>query len=170
MGVKKIIKLILAIIIILLIATTIVIVCRKVVKHTKMQDLITDLLLIQGKAKTYTENVSVETANLDETKEEDNTKIEEVKEQKLKGTALEKCEENIKNVAQKAGIQDMKEYYYLTQEDLNSMGVNIQVEKDTYYLVKYNFEDTEVVYTKGYEYEGKTYYKLSELKNLELKK
>ena len=48
------------------------------------------------------------------------------------------------------------------------MGINIEVAKDTYYLVKYNFEDTEVVYTKGFEYNGKTYYKLSEMKDIEL--
>lgn len=170
MGVKKVINLIIAIIIIISIAVVIAIVCKKALQETSLQDLRTDLLLIQGKAKTYTENVSVETANLDEAKEEDNTKIKEVKGQKLKGTALENCDENIKNAAKKAGIEDIKDFYYLAQEDLNSMGVNIQVEEDTYYLVKYNFEDTEVVYTKGYEYEGKIYYKLSELKNIELKK
>lgn len=170
MGVKKVINLIIAIIIIIAIATVIFIVGKKALQETSLQDLRTNLLLIQGKAKTYTENVSVETANLDETKEEDNTKIEEVKGQKLKGTALENCAENIKNEAKKAGIQDTKDYYYLSQEDLNSMGINIQVEDNAYYLVKYNFEDTEVVYTKGYEHEGKIYYKLSELKNVELKK
>ena len=170
MGAKKVIKLILALIIIIAIATTIAIICKKAIQTTSLQDLRTDLLLIQGKAKTYTENVSVETANLDETKEEDNTKIAEVKDQKLKGTALENCEENIKNAAKKAGIEDTKDFYYLSQEDLNSMGVSIQVEQGAYYLVKYNFEDTEVVYTKGYKYEGKIYYKLSELKNIEIKK
>lgn len=170
MGAKKVIKLILALIIIIAIATIIVIICKKAMQTTTLQDLRTNMLLIQGKAKTYTENVSVETANLDETKEEDNTKIAEVKDQKLKGTALENCEENIKNAAKKAGIEDTKDFYYLSQEDLNSMGVSIQVEQGAYYLVKYNFEDTEVVYTKGYKYEGKIYYKLSELKNIEIKK
>ena len=170
MGAKKVINLIIALIIIISIAVLIVTVYKKVIQETTLQDLRTNLLLIQGKAKTYTENVSVETANLDEAKEEDNTKIQEVKGQKLKGTALENCDEKIKSAAQKAGIQENKDYYYLSQEDLNSMGVNIQVEEDTYYLVKYDFEDTEVVYTKGYEHEGKIYYKLSELKNIELKK
>ena len=170
MGAKKVINLIIALIIIISIAVLIVTVYKKVIQETTLQDLRTNLLLIQGKAKTYTENVSVETANLDEAKEEDNTKIQEVKGQKLKGTALENCAGNIKNEAKKAGIQDTKDYYYLSQEDLNSMGVNIQVEEDTYYLVKYDFEDTEVVYTKGYEHEGKIYYKLSELKDIEIKK
>ena len=168
MGTKKIISLIAAIIIIITIGTVIAIVCKKALDKEKLQDLRTNLLLIQGKAKTYTENVSVETANLDEAKEEDSTKIAEVKGQKLKGTAIENCNENIKVAAQKAGIEETKDFYYLSQEDLNDMGIHIQVEEDTYYLVIYNFEDTEVIYTKGYEYNDKTYYKLSEMKNIEL--
>ena len=168
MGAKKVINLIIALIIIISISILIITVYKKVAEETNLQDLRTNLLLIQGKAKTYTENVSVETANLDETKTEDNTKIEAVKVQKLKGMVLENCAENIKNEAKKAGIQNTKDYYYLSQEDLNSMGINIQVEDNEYYLVKYNFEDTEVVYTKGYKYKGNTYYKLSEMKNIEL--
>lgn len=168
MGTKKIIKLIIALIIIIAIATVITIIVKETFEKTTLQDLRTNLLLIQGKAKTYTEDVSVETANLDEAKEEDNTKISEVKEQKLKGVSLEKCDEAIKNSAKKAGIEDTKDFYYLSQEDLKSMGINIKVEEDAHYLVKYNFEDTEVVYTKGFEYKGKTYYKLSEMKDIEL--
>ena len=169
MGIKKILALIVAIIIIIAIATVITIFAKESFKKTSFQDLRTNLLLIQGKAKTYTENVSVETANLNEEKEEDSTKISEVKDQKLKGTVLESCDEKIKNAAKNAGIEDTKDYYFLSQEDLNNMGLNIKVESDTYYLVKYNFEDTEVVYTKGFEYKGKTYYKLSEMKDIELK-
>lgn len=168
MGVKKVISLIVAIIIIIAISVGIGIFVKKATEETSLQDLRTNMLLIQGKAKTYTENVSVETVNLDEEKEEDSTKIEEVKDQKLKGTSLENCNATIKNAAQNAGIKDTKDYYYLSQEDLNNMGIHIEVEKDTYYLVKYNFEDTEVVYTKGYKYKDEIYYKLSEMKNIEL--
>ena len=168
MGVKKVLTLIAAIIIIIAISVVISVVWKSAWEETKLQDLRTNMLLIQGKAKTYTENVSVETANLDEAKEEDSTKIAEVKDQKLKGTALENCDDSVKNAKKKAGIEDAKDYYYLSQEDLKQMGISIEVEEDTYYLVKYNFEDTEVVYTKGYEYQDKLYYKLSELKNIEL--
>ena len=168
MGAKKVMSLIIALILIIAIATVIGIICKEAIEKTKLQDLRTDLLLIQGKAKTYTENVNVETANLDEEKEEDSSKIEEVKEQKLKGTSLENCDENIQHAAKEAGVEDWADYYYLSQEDLNNMEINIKVKEDSYYLVKYNFEDTEVVYTKGYEYDGKTYYKLSEMKNIEL--
>jgi len=149
MGTKKVITLIMSIIVIIAIATVIIIFAKESLEKTSLQDFRTDLLLIQGKSKTYAEDVSVETANLDEKKEEDNTKIEEVKEQKLKGTALESCDDKIKEAAKKAGIENTKDYYYLSQEDLNNMEINIKVKEDTYYIVKYNFEDTEVVYTKG---------------------
>jgi len=168
MGIKKVLALIMAVIVIIAIATVITYVCKKAFDKTNLEDLRTNMLLIQGRAKTYTENVSVETANLDEQKEEDNTKIEEVKGQKLKGTVLENCDENIKTEAKKAGIEDTKDFYYLSSEDLKDMGINIRLKENEYYLVKYNFEDTEVVYTKGYEYKDKTYYKLSEIKNIEL--
>lgn len=168
MGTRKTISLIIAIIVIIGIGASITILVKRMGEKTNFQDLRTNLLLIQAKAKTYTENVNVETANLDTEKEEDSTKIAEVKEQKLKGTALENCDENIKNAAKQAGIEDTTDYYYLSQEDLNDMEINIEVKEDTYYLVKYNFEDTEVVYTKGYEYKDKIYYKLSEMKNIEL--
>ena len=103
MGVKKVILLIIAIIIIIAISVGIGILVKKATEETSLQDLRTNMLLIQGKAKTYTEKVSVETVNLDEEKEEDNNKIEEVKDQKLKGTSLENCNQTIKNAAKNAG-------------------------------------------------------------------
>lgn len=168
MGAKKVVTLIIAIIIIIVAIAVITGIYKNAKAKTEFQDIRTNLLLIQAKAKTYTENVNVETANLSKEKAEDNTKIEEVKDQKLKGTVLENCDENIKNAAKQAGIEDITDFYYLSQEDLSAMGINIKAEKNVYYLVKYNFEDTEVVYTKGHEYKGKTYYKLSEMKNIEL--
>lgn len=168
MGAKKIISLIIAIIAIIGIGASTTILVKKIEKKAEIQDLRTGLLLIQAKAKTYTEKVNVETANLSTEKEEDNTKIAEVKDQKLKGTPLENCEDSIKNAAKQAGIEDITDYYYLSQQELNEMEINIKVEEDTYYLVKYNFEDTEVVYTKGYKYKDKIYYKLSEFKGIEL--
>ena len=168
MGIKKVLTLIMAVIVIIAIATVITYVCKKAFDKTNLEDLRTNMLLIQGKAKTYTENVSVETANLDEQKEEDNTKIAEVKDQKLKGIELDNCEENIKKAAEQTGIEDTRDFYYLSQQDLKDMGISIKLKENEYYLVKYNFEDTEVVYTKGYKHKDKIYYKLSEIKNIEL--
>ncbi len=167
MGTKKVLTLILGIIVIIAIAVAVVIFMGRLWQKETLEDLRTNLLLIQGKARSYTENVSVETANLDKDKEEENNKIEEVKGQKLKGTAVENCSEEIQNAAKEAHVEDVSEFYYLSQEDLNEMGININVEKDTYYLVKYDFKDTEVVYTKGYKYNNQIYYKLSEIENIE---
>ena len=86
----------------------------------------------------------------------------------FKARTTGKLKRKIKKAAKDAGIEDTKDYYYLSQEALNSMGIQIEVKEGTYYLVKYNFEDTEVVYTKGFKYEGKTYYKLSEMKEVEI--
>ena len=168
METKKVVALIIALIIIIAIAIVIEVIVENALKESSLQDLRTNMLLIQGKAKTYTENVNLETANLSEEKEEDNTKITEVKNEKLKGIALENCDEKIKAEAKKAGIEDTKDYYYLSEQDLKDMQLNIKVKEDEYYLVKYNFQDTEVIYTKGYKYNDKIYYKLSELKNIEL--
>jgi len=168
METKKVVALIIALIIIIAIAIVIEVIVENAIKESSLQDLRTNMLLIQGKAKTYTENVNLETANLSEEKEEDNTKITEVKNEKLKGIALENCDEKIKAEAKKAGIEDTKDYYYLSEQDLKDMQLNIKVKEDEYYLVKYNFQDTEVIYTKGYKYNDKIYYKLSELKNIEL--
>lgn len=167
MGTKKVITLIMSIIIIIAIAIVLIIIGKTAIDKTTLQDLRTNMLLIQGVAKTHTEDVSVGTANLDKEKAEDSNKIEEVKNQKLKGTALENCNEDLKKLAKDAGIEDFTNYYYLSEQDLLDMGIQIKVKEDEYYLVKYDFKDTEVIYTKGYEYKNKTYYKLSELKNIE---
>jgi len=155
MGTKKVVALIMSIIIIIAIAIVLTTIGKTVIDKTTLQDLRTNMLLIQGVAKTYTEDVSVGTANLDTEKEEDNSKIEEVKEQKLKGTALENCNENIKQLAKNSGIEDFTNYYYLSEQDLLDMGIQIKLKEDEYYLVKYDFKDTEVIYTKGYEYKNK---------------
>lgn len=168
MGIKNILKLIIAIIVIIAIVIVAVMVCNKLWKKNKLEDLRTNLLLIQGKAKSYTEDVSVETANLSEEKEEESTKIEEVKGEKLKGTLLPNCSDEIKQAAEQTKIENMDEFYYLSQQDLKDMGINIKEEDGTYYLVKYDFEDTEVVYTKGYEYNDKTYYKLSDIADIQM--
>ena len=137
------------------------------IKQARLQDLKTNMLLIQAKAKTLAEEVNFETANLDKTKEEHITKINEIKGTKLIGTALETSSEEVKTAASNAGLTETTDYYYLSEENLVQMGINIKVPEGAYYLVKYSFEDTEVVYTKGYKYEEETYYKLSELNNIE---
>lgn len=161
------VSLVITIVVLIIISGITVNVSNDVIKQAKLQDLKTNMLLMQAKAKTLAEEVNFETANLDATKEEDATKIAEIKGTKVIGTALDSCDDAIKTAASNAGVTDTADFYYLSQEDLSKMGINIEIPEGTYYLVKYNFEDTEVVYTKGYKYEDVTYYKLSELNQIE---
>lgn len=161
-------SLVITIIILIIISAITVNISNDVIEQAKLQDLRTNMLLIQAKAKTYTEEVTFETANLDSSKEEDLAKISEIKASKLKGTLLENCDTSIQTAAQNAGITDTTDFYYLSSENLSEMGINIKVPKEAYYLVKYNFENTEVVFTKGIEYKEATYYKLSQINQIDI--
>ena len=51
-------------------------------------------------------------------------------------------------------------WYLLSQQDLSNMGVENISAEDQYYV---DYENDDVAYGKGFEYDGKTYYKLSEI-------
>ena len=161
-------SLVITIIVLIIISAITVNISDGVIQEAKLQNLRTNMLLIQAKAKTYAEEVTFETANLDSTKEEDATKISEIKVSKFKGTALENCDTSVQTAAENAGVTLTTDFYYLSPENLSEMGINIKVPEGSYYLVKYNFEDTEVVFTKGFQYKDVTYYKLSEINQIEI--
>lgn len=164
---KGLIKTILTIVILIMIIAITVKVSIKLITKTQLKDLKTDMLLIQQKAKSYSEEVSKQTVNLDQTKEEDSEKIVEVENTQLIGTKVSECSTEIQTKAQEAGVMDLEEYYCLNKEDLEKMGINnIKIKDGEYFLVKYNLEDTEIIYTNGFEYEDEVYYKLTELEDL----
>ncbi|MCI8587378.1 MAG: hypothetical protein HFJ49_02050 [Clostridia bacterium] len=164
---KGLIKTILMIVIIVMIIALTIRISIKLVTKTQLKDLKTDMLLIQQKAKSYSEEVSKQTVNLDETKEEDSDKIVEVENTQLIGTKVSECSTEIQAKAQEAGVTDLEEYYCLNKEDLDKMGINnVKLKEGEYFLVKYNLEDTEIIYTSGFEYEDEVYYKLTELEEL----
>lgn len=156
----------LSIVILIIIIAVTVNVSTKAIKESKLEDLKTNMLIIQAKAKVYLEEVSFQTANLDESNEEDVSKISEIKSEYLKGTKLSECSEDIQQAAKEAGIGDSTLYYYLTKENLEEMGINIELNDGEYYLVQYDIENPEVVNTKGYKKDGVYYYTLTELNSL----
>lgn len=164
---KGLIKTILTIVILVMVIAVIAKVSMKLITTTQLKDLKTDMLLIQQKAKTYSDEVTKQTVNLSQEKEEDSEKITEVENTQLIGTKVSECSEEIQIKAQEAGVTELEEYYCLNKEDLEKMGIsNIKVKEGEYFLVKYNLEDTEIIYTKGFEYEDEVYYKLTELEEL----
>ena len=62
---------------------------KKIINENQLQDLRTDMLLIQADTKKSLEEVSFQTVNLDKNKQEDLAKINEVKQEKLKGVPVQ---------------------------------------------------------------------------------
>jgi len=100
---------------------------KEMLNETEIQDLRTDMLVVQAEAKKDLEKVCFQTANLDENKEEDKEKITKAKQENLKGI-LVKGSDIEKNVPQEIEIDD--NCYYLNNEDLKDIGNrddNIQI-------------------------------------------
>ena len=116
-------------------------------KKEKNVDIKANMLVIKGKAKV-----------LEETSKVNNN------EEGLKGKKLSEMQEDhiISEFLTKNIIDSTKldKYYVLRNEDLKEMELDIQNEKDSYYIV--NYETEEVYITKGYvnEENSSTIYKL----------
>ena len=136
-----------------LIALTITIVIMMIIagmttyfgKQVKLQDLRTNMLLIQAKAREY----------LEETTFQKITNLEEAKNQGIiKGTSISGTE--VQSIAEKTGkiTAPIEQYYYLTAEDLNEMGIEeLKVEDYGYFIIRYDLDEikVEVLNTNGYQ-------------------
>ena len=123
------------------------------VQDVKLQDLRTNMMLIQAKAKEYVEEVNFQTVNVT-----DEAKKTEIKNENLKGISLadSTIDSNVLNAAEATGkIEGEKgDYYYLTPENLNEMGLeDMDTEEYGYFIVKYDIENiaVDVINTKGYQ-------------------
>ena len=116
---------------------------QKLVHEKEWENVKTDMLQIQAKAKIVFEKYHVDNAN---------------------GLAGEKIEE-ISTIEQ-FGIEQDKTYYKWTKETLEQNGLaEVKLEQEDYYIINYDTE--EVIYSKGYQTkDGNIYYKLSEIKDL----
>ena len=120
-----------------------------------LEDLKTDMLLVQAKVKTISGEY-----------------ILEEKEEVLKGTKLSEMKENetIQNFIEKDLFDEEeknKQYYVWDQTTLQEQDLTqINLEEGAYYIVEYT--NNEVYYTKGFIYaDGNTYYEISEIEKLE---
>ena len=122
------------------------------VQDVKLQDLRTNMMLIQAKAKEYVEEVNFQLVNVT-----DEDKKSQIKSENLKGISLtdSSIDSNVLNAAEATGkIEGEKaDYYYLTPENLNEMGLeDMPTEEYGYFIVKYDIENisVDVINTKGY--------------------
>ncbi len=119
-----------------------------------LEDLKTNLLLVQAKIKTT-----------------EGEYILDKKEENLKGTKIADMLEN-QNIKQfidnnQINIEEKeKKYYVLNQENLNELELQkIQLDEASYFVVEYN--DAEVYYTKGFKYtDGNIYYSIKDIEKL----
>ena len=122
-------------------------------QNVKLQDLRTNMLLIQAKAKEYVEEVNFQLVNVT-----DETKKNQIKSENLKGISLmdPTIDSNIVSAAESTGKLEgeKSDYYYLTPENLNEMGLEeMNSEEYGYFIVKYDIENisVDVINTKGYQ-------------------
>ena len=151
---KSIVILVIMTIFIAIGAAVIINYAKGVMAEKKVQDLRTNMLFIQAEAKKGLEEVCFRTVNLDEAKEENKAKINEIKQEHLEGTIVSnspvEVQEAVKNIP---NLEINESYYYLDEETLEKMGIeNINTNEFGYFIVKYDFETTgvEVLNTNGY--------------------
>ena len=139
------------IVIIIAIASIIVHYVEDMVEENILQDLRTNMLLIQAETKKDLEEVCFQTAKLDSKKEEDLATINEIKNENLKGKLVQGSEiEN--SIPQEINIDE--NCYYLDENNLSEIGVkDLDSNEYGYFIVKYDFSNitVEVMNTKGYE-------------------
>lgn len=159
------IALVITIVVLLIIATISVYSGKETIKKAKLEELKTNMLLIQAKAKEYVENANFKLGTkIDEAQEtERDDRISKAKEE-LKGNEIQKSDIDI-TISDKEGKYIY--YYKLTEDQLKEIGLSDVKSntKDGEYMVEYDIEKTQVeIYnTKGYE--GK--YSLTDIEKIE---
>ena len=157
-----IVTLTITIIVMMIIASITINYGNDLIKQAKLQDLRTNMLLIQAEAKKGLEEVCFQTANLNANDTEDAEKINTIiteanqvnvdGEQILKGVPLQGSEAES---AVPSGISvNTANSYYFDESTLNSMGIkDLNSEDYGYFIVEYDFENIkiEVINTKGYK-------------------
>ncbi len=146
-----IVSLVITIVILLIIGGVTVTVGTSVIKQATLKTVNTNMMLIQAKAKTIAEQA----------KFNNNT-------DNYKGIILSEIsgDKKVDKVLDAGIIEDASKYYLLSKDDLVSMGLE-KIEIEDGYIV--NYETEEVIYVKGYENDGITYYKLTDMKNVTVK-
>ena len=145
----KTLKLLIIFIIIIIIATFALIYVKELFIEKENDDIKTNMLIIQAKIKLLKGEADVN-QNEDgyvgiKVSDSDNQEIKEL----------------IQNL--NISENEFESYYILYKEDFEKMGISEEVKniEDNDYIINYN--DTEVIYTKGITIDGVLYYKLSDI-------
>ena len=173
------VALVITIVVLLIIAGISIGAGNNAIKNSKLENLKTNMLLIEVKAKEQIENAKFRlgTSFDKATKEE---RVNTAKSELSEFTEDEIVDGNIFNNNTKITTKKIEEdnknniyYYKLSTKNLIDMGLkNVKSdEKNGYYIVKYNLKDStiEIYNTKGFDDEGNVVYSLTDIKQVRLK-
>lgn len=143
-----IVSLVVTIIVLAILAAVTVNASDSILKQVKLQNINTNMMLIQAKVKTISEQ-----ANFNK-----DTSV-------YKGYVVQDVSgnKNIQKLVDNGVIDDTSKYYVLWQEQLDDMGLE-KIDVENGYIV--NYDTQEIIYVKGFEHNGTTYYKLSDTRIL----
>ena len=150
---KSIVILVILTILIMIGVSVIINYAKQMMLETREQDLRTNMLLIQAETKKGLEEVCFHSVNLNETKEEDLAKINEIKNEYLKGIILSNSPAEVQEASKNVpNVTFDESCYYLDEATLNEMGIyGVEASEYGYFIVKYDFSNAgvEVINTNG---------------------
>ena len=144
-----IISIIITVTILVLLSGVTIYIAKNLVFNAKVENITTDLLLIQAKCKIISEKTNFDSQS-----------------NNLKGTKLSdsSISTNVQNLIDNGTIPntELQNYYLLSQDDLNDIGLN-QLKAQDGYIV--NYQTQEIIYAQGVKKDdGTMQYKLSDMK------
>lgn len=145
--------LVITIVVMLILAGVTITGSYSLIKKAQLENLKTNMLLIQAKTKTALEEYNF---SKDESK--------------LIGVQIQEIDTDKISKLQKAGENYSSDWYCLNQEELNNMNLSdVKLPENEYFFVKYNKEDltVEILYTQGFTENNKIKYTLTQLQNME---
>ena len=174
------VALVITIVVLLIIAGISIGAGNNAIKNSKLENLKTNMLLIEVKAKEQIENAKFRLGtSFDKATEEEKTNRVNTAKTAFKGDEIvdgKIFSNNTKITTEKIHEDNTKNntyYYLLNTPDLIDMGLkNVKSdEKNGYYIVKYNLKDStiEIYNTEGFDDEGNVVYSLTDIKQVRLK-
>lgn len=166
------VALVITIVVLLIIAGISIGAGNNAIKNSKLENLKTNMLLIEVKAKEQIENAKFRLGtSFNKATEEEKTNRVNTAKSEFKGKEI--VDGNIFNNNIKEDNKNNIYYYKLSTQDLIDMGLkNVKSdEKNGYYIVKYNLQDStiEIYNTEGFDDEGNVAYSLTDIKQVRLK-
>lgn len=172
------VTLVITIVILLILAGVSIGVGDNIIKKSELENLKTNMLLIEVKGKEYVENANFNLGTTIDTVEEQekNNRIQKAKEQ-LKGEEIQDdsiFNGNINITPDNLTTDNANYIYYykLTTQNLTDIGISkVKSDEDNgWYIIKYDIKNVqiEVYNTKGFENGETKYYSLTEMQDLNI--